>query len=138
MRPLLAANVIYVICLSIPEVALPISGVVISVSYLGFPGSVELPHRRAVQAIVGVSVLSTLGELTYAGSSTALAAATAPENVPGRALARFQLSTGFSLAIAPAAITALAPRPAALWVSHRRHPPRRRRGRPSEGAALGR
>jgi MFS family permease len=164
MRLLLAANVIYVFCLSIPEVALPlvlvtqlhaspvwaaavfvintglvvafqvpvtiwmsrfsrraalaISGVVISVSYLGFFGSVELPHRWAVPAIVGVSVLSTLGELIYAGSSTALVAATAPEHVLGRALARFQLSTGFSLAISPAIITALAARsPAALWVS---------------------
>jgi MFS family permease len=163
MRLLLAANVIYVFCLSIPEVALPlvlvtqlhaspvwaaavfvintglvvafqipvtlwmsrfsrrtalaISGVVISVSYLGFLGSVELPHRWAVPAIVGVSVLSTLGELIYAGSSTALVAATAPEHVLGRALARFQLSTGFSLAISPAIITALAARgPAALWV----------------------
>ena len=165
MRLLLAANVIYVFCLSIPEVALPfvlvtqlhaspvwaaavfvvntglvvafqvpvtvwmsrfsrrtalaISGVVISLSYLGFLGSVELPHRWAVPAIVGVSVLSTLGELIYAGSSTALVAATAPEHVLGRALARFQLSTGFSLAISPAIITALAARgpAAALWVS---------------------
>ena len=163
MRLLLAANVIYVFCLSIPEVALPlvlvtqlhaspvwaaavfvintglvvafqvpvtvwmsrfsrrsalaISGVVISLSYLGFLGSVELPHRWAIPAIVAVSVLSTLGELIYAGSSTALVAATAPEHVLGRALARFQLSTGFSLAIAPAIITALAARgPAALWV----------------------
>jgi MFS family permease len=164
MRLLLTANVIYVFCLSIPEVALPfvlvtqlhaapvwaaavfvintalvvtfqvpvtvwmsrvprrtalaISGVVISVSYLAFLGSVELPHRWAVPAIVGVSVLSTLGELIYAGSATALVAATAPEHVLGRSLARFQLSTGFSLAIAPAVITALAARgPAALWVS---------------------
>ena len=164
MRRLLAANVIYVFCLSIPEVALPfllvtqlhaspvwaaavfvintglvvafqvpvtlwmsrfsrrtalaISGVVISVSYLGFLGSAALPHRWAVPAIVGVSVLSTLGELIYAGSSTALVAATAPEHVLGRVLARFQLSTGFSLAISPAIITALAARgPAALWLS---------------------
>jgi MFS family permease len=164
MRLLLAANVIYVFCLSIPEVALPfvlvaqlhaspvwasavfvintglvvafqvpvtvwmsrfsrrtalaISGVVISVSYLGFLGSVELPHRWAVPAIVGVSVLSTLGELIYAGSSRALVAAAAPEHAVGRALARFQLSTGFSLAISPAIITALAARgPAALWLS---------------------
>jgi hypothetical protein len=95
-----------------------ISGVVISVSYLGFLGSVEMPHRWAVPAIVCVSVLSTLGELIYAGSSTALVAATAPEHVLGRALARFQLSTGFSLAISPAIITALAARgPAALRVS---------------------
>ena len=77
----------------------------------------ELPHQWAVPAIAGVSVLSTLGELIYAGSSTALVAATAPEHVLGRALARFQLSTGFSLAISPAIITALAARgPAALWV----------------------
>lgn len=164
MRLLLAANVIYVFCLSIPEVALPFvlvtqlhaapvwaaavfvintglvvafqvpvtvwmsrfprrtalagSGVVISVSYLGFLGSAELPHRWAVPVIVGVSVLSTLGELIYAGSSTALVAATAPEQVLGRALARFQLSTGFSLAISPAIITVLAARgPAALWIS---------------------
>jgi MFS family permease len=164
MRLLLATNVIYGFCLSIPEVALPfvlvnqlhavpawaaavfvintglvvafqipvtawmsrfsrrgalvISGVVISISYLGFLGSVELPHQWAVPAIVGVCVLSTLGELIYAGSSRALVAATAPEHAVGRALARFQLSTGFSLAIAPAIITALAARgPAALWLS---------------------
>jgi hypothetical protein len=36
--------------------ALAISGVVISLSYLGFLGSAELPHRWAVPAIVGVSV----------------------------------------------------------------------------------
>ena len=63
-------------------------------------------------------MLSTLGELIYAGSATALVAATAPEHALGRALVRFQLSTGFSLAISPAIITALAARgPAALWVS---------------------
>ena len=44
--------------------------------------------------------------------------ATAPEHVLGRALARFQLSTGFGLAVSPAVITALAPHgPAALWAS---------------------
>lgn len=163
MRLLLAANVVYVFVLSVPEVALPlvlvtglhapagwaaavfvintvlvvafqvpvtvwmsrfprrsalaISGAVISVSYLGFLGSAGLPHQWAVPAIAGVSVLSTLGELIYAGSATALVAAIAPEQALGRALARFQLSTGFSLAIAPAVITALAARgPAALWV----------------------
>jgi hypothetical protein len=90
---------------------------VISVSYLGFLGSAELPHRWAVPAIVGVSGLSTLGELIYAGSATALVAAAAPGRELGRAVAPFQLSTGFSLAIAPAIITALAARgPAALWI----------------------
>src|ERR1700733_14062124 len=96
--------------------ALAISGGVISVSYLGSPGRPELRHQWAVPAIVGGSVLSTLGELIYAGSSTALVAATAPEHVLGRALARFQLSTGLSLAISPAIIAVLAARgPAALW-----------------------
>ena len=98
--------------------ALAFSGVVISISYLGFFGSVELPHRWAIPAIVGVSVLSTLGEAIYACSSRALVAATAPEHAVGSALAWFQLSTGFGLAISPAIITALAAGgPAALWLS---------------------
>ena len=164
MRLLLAANVSYVFCLNVPEVALPlvivtqlhaspawaagafaantalvvafqvpvtvwmsrfsrrtalaISGVVISVSYLGFLAGVELGHGWAAPALVGVSVLCTVGEIIYAGSSTALVTATAPQEALGRALARFQLSTGFGLAISPAVITALAAHgPAALWVS---------------------
>ena len=65
-----------------------------------------------------MSVLCTLGEIIYAGSSTALVAATAPDQVLGRALARFQLSTGIGLADSPAIITALAAHgPAALWAS---------------------
>jgi len=164
MRLLLGANVVYVFCLNVPEVALPlvlvtqlhaspvwvavvfvtntvlvvafqvpvtvwmsrfsrrgalaVSGIVLSVSYLGFLGGFELGRRWAVPAVVGVSVLCTLGEIIYAGSSTALVAATAPEHLIGRALARFQLSTGFGLAISPAIITALAAHgPAALWAS---------------------
>jgi MFS family permease len=164
MRLLLAANVIYVFCLNVPEVALPlvlvtqlhaspvwaasvfvtntvlvvafqvpvtvwmsrfsrrralaISGIVISVSYLGFLGGVQLSHGWAAAALLGVSVLCTLGEIIYAGSSTALVAATAPEHVLGRALARLQLSTGFGLAVSPAVITALAVHsPTALWAS---------------------
>jgi MFS family permease len=164
MRLLLAANVIYVFCLNVPEVALPlvlvtqlhaspvwaagvfvtntvlvvafqvpvtawmsrfsrraalaISGIVLSVSYLGFLGGVELGHGWAAPVVAGVSVLCTLGEIIYAGSSTALVVATAPEHVLGRVLARFQLSTGFGLAVSPAVITALAAHgPAALWAS---------------------
>ena len=164
MRLLLAANVIYVFCLNVPEVALPlvlvtqlhaspvwaagvfvtntvlvvafqipvtvwlsrfsrrtalaISGVVLSVSYLGFLGGIELGQGLAAPAIAGVSVLCTLGEIIYAGSSTALVVATAPEHVLGRALARFQLSTGFGLAVSPVVITALAAHgPTALWAS---------------------
>jgi dipeptide/tripeptide permease len=65
-----------------------------------------------------VSVVCTIGEIIYAGSATALVTALAPAHVLGRALARFQLSTGFGLAVSPAVITTLAPHgPAALWGS---------------------
>jgi MFS family permease len=163
MGRLLATNVIFVFCLSVPEVALPlvlvtmlhaaavwaaavfvantvlvvalqvpvtvwmarfsrptalaISGVVIAASYLGFLGAVALGHGWAAPAVAAVSVLSTLGEIIYAGSATALVVALAPEHVLGRALGRFTLSTGFSLAVAPAVITALAAHgEAALWL----------------------
>lgn len=164
MRLLLAANVIYVFCLNVPEVALPlvlvtqlhaspawaagafaantglvvafqvpvtvwmsrfsrrtalvISGIVLSVSYLGFLAGIELGHGWAAPALFGVSLLCTIGEIIYAGSSTVLVAATAPPEMLGRALARFQLSTGFGLAVSPAVITALAAHgPSALWAS---------------------
>ena len=164
MRLLLAANLIFVFCLNVPEIALPlvlvtqlhaspiwaagvfvtntvlvvvfqvpvtvwmarfsrraalaISGVVLSISYLGFRAAIELGHGWAAPAVAGVSVLCTLGEIIYAGSSTALVTATAPEHLLGRALARFQLSTGLGLAVSPAVITALAGHgPAALWAS---------------------
>src|SRR5262249_22693154 len=96
--------------------ALAISGIVISVSYLGFLGGVQLSHGWAAPALLGVSVLCTLGEIIYAGSSTALA--TAPERVVGRALARLELSTALGIAVSPAVITALAVHgPTALWAS---------------------
>ena len=98
--------------------ALAISGIVLSISYLGFLAAIELGHEWAAPAVAGVSVLCTLGEIIYAGSSTALVTATAPEHLLGRALARFQLSTGLGLAVSPAVITALAGHgPAALWGS---------------------
>jgi MFS family permease len=157
-------NVIYVFCLNVPEVALPLvlvtqlhaspawaaavfvtntvlvvafqvpvtvwmsrfsrraalasAGVVLAVSYLGFLGAVGLGHGWAAPAVTGVTAACTLGEIIYAGSATALVAATAPEHVLGRALARFQLSTGFGLAVSPVVITTLAAHgPAALWAS---------------------
>jgi MFS family permease len=162
MRVLLAANVIYVFCLNVPEVALPlvvvtqmhaspvwsaaifvantvlvvtlqlpvtvlmsrfprrsvlaIAGVVLTASYLGFLAAASLGHGWGAPAVAAVSVVCTFGEIIYAGSATALVAALAPAHVLGRALARFQLSTGFGLAASPAVITALAPHgPAALW-----------------------
>ncbi|MFG2964866.1 MFS transporter [Streptomyces sp. NPDC048288] len=162
MLTLLAANVVYVFCLNVPEVALPLvlvtqlhastmwsaavfvantvlvvtlqvpvtvlmsrfsrrtvlslSGVVLAVSYLGFLAATSLGHGWAVPAVAAVSVVCTIGEIVYAGSATALVTALAPAPVLGRALARFQLSTGFGLAVSPAVITALAPHgPTALW-----------------------
>jgi MFS family permease len=96
--------------------ALAISGVVLTASYVGFLAAVEVGGGWAAPAIAGVAVLCTVGEMIYAGSATALVAASTPEPVLGRALARFQLSTGFGLAVSPAIITALAAGgPAALW-----------------------
>ncbi|WP_131738148.1 MFS transporter [Actinomadura roseirufa] len=162
MLALLAANVIYVFCLNVPEVAIPLilvtqfhaspmwpgavlvantvlvvtlqvpvtvlmsrftrrtvlvlSGVVLAVSYLGFLAATSLGHGWGPAAVAAVSVVCTIGEIIYAGSATALVTAIAPARVLGRALSRFQFSTGFGLAVSPAVITALATRgPAALW-----------------------
>lgn len=97
---------------------LAIAGVVLTASYLGFLAATSLGHGWGAPAVAAVSVVCTLGEILYAGSATALVTALAPAHVLGRALARFQLSTGLGLALAPAVITALAPHgPAALWGS---------------------
>jgi MFS family permease len=164
MRALLAANVIYVFCLNLFEIALPLvlvtqlhaspvwpaaifvantvlvvtlqvpvtvlmsrfsrrtvlalAGVVLAASYLGFLAATSLGPGWGPPAVAAVSVVCTLGEIIYAGSATALVTALTPAPVLGRALARFQLSTGFGLAVSPAVITALASRgPAALWGS---------------------
>ncbi|MFD0025380.1 MFS transporter [Streptomyces sp. NPDC058382] len=164
MRVLLAANVIYVFCLNVPEIALPLvlltqthaspmwsgaifvantvlvvtlqvpvtvlmsrfsrravlalAGVVLTASYLGFLAATALGHGWVAPAVAAVSVVCTIGEIIYAGSATALVTALAPAHVLGRALARFQLSTGFGLAVSPAAITSLASHgSAALWGS---------------------
>ncbi|MFD8792196.1 MFS transporter [Streptomyces vinaceus] len=162
MRGLLAANVVYVFCLNVPEIALPLvlvtqlhaspvwsaavfvantvlvvtlqvpvtalmsrfsrrtvlalAGVVLTASYLGFLAATSLGPGWGAPAVAAVSVLCTIGEIGYAGSATALVTALAPPHLLGRTLARFELSTGFGLAVSPAAITALAPYgPAALW-----------------------
>ncbi|MGW0066752.1 MFS transporter [Streptosporangium sandarakinum] len=162
MRTLPAANVVYVFCLNVPEIALPLvlvtqlhaspvwsaaifvantvlvvtlqvpvtvlmsrfsrrtvlalAGVVLAASYLGFLVATSLGHGWGAPAVATVSVVCTIGEIIYAGSATALVTALAPAHLLGRALARFQLSTGFGLAVSPAVITALASHgPAALW-----------------------
>jgi MFS family permease len=98
--------------------ALTAAGVVLTLSYLGFLLATPLGGGLAAPAITLVSVLCTLGEIMYAGSATALVVATAPPHLLGRALARFQLSTGLGLAVSPALMTTLAAHgPAALWGS---------------------
>ncbi|MFI9813424.1 MFS transporter [Saccharothrix variisporea] len=158
MWGLLAANVVYVFCLNVPEIALPLvlvthldaspvwsavifvantvlvvtlqvpvtvamsrlsrrtvlalAGVVLAGSYLGFLAASAL----GPWAVAVVSVVCTLGEILYAGSATALVTVLAPPRVLGRALARFELSSGFGLAVSPAVITGLAAHgPTALW-----------------------
>lgn len=97
---------------------LAVAGVVLAASYLGFLAATSLGHGWAAPAVAAVSVVCTIGEIIYAGSATALVTALAPAHVLGRALARFELSSGFGLAVSPAVITALAPHgPAALWGS---------------------
>lgn len=162
LRTLLAANIVYVFCLNVPEVALPLllvtrlhaspawsaavfiantvlvvsfqvpltgwaarysraaalalSGLILAASYLAFLAAVPLPRGWAIPVVALISVPCTLGEIVYAGSATALVAAIAPPGRLGRELARFQLSSGFGLAVSPAVITALAAvSPALLW-----------------------
>ncbi|WP_405538036.1 hypothetical protein [Streptomyces sp. NBC_00075] len=108
-----------VVTLQVPvTVLLAGSGVVLAVSYVGFLAATSPGHGWAAPAVAVVSVLCTIGEIIYAGSATALVTAMAPAQVMGRTLARFELSTGFGLAVSPAVITALAPHGAtALWGS---------------------
>lgn len=122
------ANTVLVVTLQVPvtvllsrfsrRTVLALAGVVLTASYLGFLAATSLGHGWAAPAVAVVSVLCTVGEILYAGSATALVTVLAPAHVLGRSLARFQLSTGFGLAVSPAVITALAPHgPAALWGS---------------------
>ncbi|MFD6225299.1 MFS transporter [Streptomyces sp. NPDC060232] len=120
------ANTVLVVTLQVPvtvlmsrfprRTVLSVAGVVLAASYLGFLAAASLGSGWAAPAVAAVSVVCTIGEIIYAGSATALVTALAPAHVLGRALARFELSTGFGLAVSPAVITALAPHgPGALW-----------------------
>ncbi|MFC9792824.1 MFS transporter [Streptomyces sp. NPDC127584] len=120
------ANTVLVVTLQVPVTVLlsrfprrsvlAVAGVLLTASYLGFLAAASLGPGWAAPTIAAVSVVCTLGEIVYAGSATALVTALAPAHALGRVLARFQFSTGFGLAVSPAALTALAPHgPAALW-----------------------
>ncbi|MGY4979535.1 MFS transporter [Streptomyces sp. 900105755] len=119
-------NTVLVVTLQVPvtvllsrfsrRTVLALAGLVVAASYLGFLAATSLRPGWSAPAVAAVSVVCTLGEIIYAGSATALVTALAPAPVLGRALARFQLSTGVGLAVSPAVITTLAARgPAVLW-----------------------
>ncbi|WP_327289682.1 MFS transporter [Streptomyces sp. NBC_01198] len=100
------------------HITLMAAGIILTLSYLGFLLATPLHHGLAAPVITAVSALCTFGEVLYAGSATALVAATAPPQALGRALARLQLSSGLGLAISPAVMTTLAAHGSAtLWGS---------------------
>ncbi|MFD8705974.1 MFS transporter [Kitasatospora sp. NPDC059648] len=92
------------------------AGATLSVSYLGFWAAGSLGGTSGAAGVAAVAVLYTLGEILYTGSGTALVAASAPPHLLGRALARWELSSGVGRAAAPAVLTALlASGPGLLW-----------------------
>lgn len=93
------------------------SGLVLALSYLGFWLATVIGHGNGAAAgIAAVSVLYTAGEIMYTGSATALIAATTPSHLLGRALARFQLTSGIGLAASPAVLMILLARgEGAMW-----------------------
>lgn len=124
------ANTVLVVVLQVPitilmsrytrRTAMAVAGIILAASYLGFLAVTSLADRDgqvwAAAGVAAVSVVCTLGEIAYTGSATALVTALAPPGALGRTLARFEFSSGFGLAVSPAAITALAPHgPTALW-----------------------
>jgi hypothetical protein len=95
---------------------LTLGGILLTVSYLGFWLAGGLGGVTGAGAICLVSVVYTAGEIVYTGAGTALVVAAAPPGQLGRALARWQLSSGLGQAAAPASLTALlAFGPGVLW-----------------------
>ncbi|KJS53581.1 MFS transporter [Streptomyces rubellomurinus subsp. indigoferus] len=92
------------------------AGMGLSVSYLGFWAAGSLGGTAGAVGVAAVAVLYTLGEILYTGSGTAMVSASAPPHLLGRALARWELSSGVGRAAAPAVLTALlASGPGLLW-----------------------
>ncbi|HTJ35470.1 MAG TPA: MFS transporter [Dactylosporangium sp.] len=117
-----AGNTVLVVALQVPLVVwlggrsrrlvLAGSGAVLAVSYLGFWAAGD------ATGVAVVAVLYTVGEILYAGSGTALVAATARPAGLGRALAAWQASTGVANAVAPALLLALLGAGGApLWIT---------------------
>ncbi|MEV7929369.1 MFS transporter [Kitasatospora sp. NPDC088779] len=92
------------------------SGVTLALAYLGYWAVGSLGGTAGAAGVAAVSVVFTLGEILYTGAGTALVTAAAPPHLLGRALARWELSSGVGRAAAPAALTALlAAGPGVLW-----------------------
>jgi MFS family permease len=120
------ANTVLVIAVQVPMVlwlarhsrraALAGAGLVLAGSYVGFWFAGMANGQAGGAALAVVSVVYTFGEILYTGSGPALVAATTPPHLLGRALTRWQLSTGVGQAIAPAVLTAmLSSSPALMW-----------------------
>lgn len=89
-----------------------LAGVVLAVSYLAFWAA----SSAGALAVSLVCVVYTIGEILYTGTGTPLVIASAPPHLLGRALVRWQLSSGLGMAAAPAVMTALfAWGPSVLW-----------------------
>jgi len=94
------------------------AGAVLAASYLGFWAATALGGTAGILALAALAVPYTVGEILYTGAGTALVVAAAPPARLGRALARWELSTGLGRAAAPAALTALlAAGPGTLWAT---------------------
>ncbi|MFJ3216343.1 MFS transporter [Kitasatospora sp. NPDC086801] len=92
------------------------SGVTLALAYLGYWAAGSLGGTAGAAGVAAVSVVLTLGEILYTGAGTALVTAAAPPHLLGRALARWELSSGVGRAAAPAALMALlAAGPGVLW-----------------------
>ncbi|WP_433247531.1 MFS transporter [Streptosporangium sp. CA-135522] len=84
-----------------------LSGLFLAGSYALYGLATSVTGNSGAAAVALISVVYTVGEILYTGSGPALVIATAPPGRVGRALARFELSTGVGRALAPAVLTAL-------------------------------
>ncbi|WP_412542323.1 MFS transporter [Longispora sp. K20-0274] len=120
-------NTVLVVTLSVPLVVrlahrsrrsvFGMSGIAFAAAYLGFLGAGTLGGLGGAVGVALFSVVYTLAEILYSGTGTALVIAAAPPGRLGRALARFELSSGLGKALAPAVLTTLfGVAPAALWI----------------------
>ncbi|MBG6141264.1 MFS transporter [Longispora fulva] len=120
-------NTVLVVVLSVPLVVrlahrsrrsvFGLSGLGFAVAYLGFLGAGALGGLGGAVGVALFGVVYTVAEILYSGTGTALVIAAAQPGRLGRALARWELSTGLGKALAPAVLTTLfGVAPAVLWI----------------------